>query len=241
MANVALAVGGLCVGSSVEPVRAGVVCVRRKGDLIRFANACGPIISWHSWEINKGYGYLFVCLLFPHGEWNFVDVIVLGNQFEHFIQFSHPLKPTDQINLKSMKKLYLDIDGVLLTSKQTRVADFADQFIDFVVENFDCYWLTTHCKGDSATAISYLSRYFSQDVIQKLLSVKPTNWTTLKTEAIEFNADYLWLDDNPFQSEIAILKANSHEEKLIKIDLNRADELERIKNSLAEFHLKSKE
>jgi hypothetical protein len=149
------------------------------------------------------------------------------------------VKHTETIKSKSTTKLYLDIDGVLLTSKQTRVADFANQFIGFVVENFHCYWLTTHCKGDSATVIRYLSRHFSQDIMQKLLSVKSTDWTTLKTEAIDFNSDYLWLDDNPFQSEIAILKSKSHEERLIKIDLSLSNELERIKNLLAEIHMKS--
>ncbi len=148
------------------------------------------------------------------------------------MQIIHKVK--DIQKLKSTTKLYLDVDGVLLTAKQTRVADFANHFILFIVANFDCYWLTTHCKGDTATVIRYLSSYFSQDVMQKLLSVKPTDWTTLKTEAIDYNSDYLWLEDNPFQSEITILKSKSHEEKLIKVDLNQTNELERIKKIFTE-------
>ncbi len=149
------------------------------------------------------------------------------------------MKDTQTIKLKSATKIYLDVDGVLLTSKHTRVADFANEFILFVVANFDCYWLTTHCKGDIKTVIRYLSSYFSQDIIQKLLSIKPTDWTTLKTEAIDYNSNYLWLEDNPFQSEIEILKSKSQEERLIKVDLNRSDELERIKNLFVESHMKS--
>ena len=49
-----------------------------------------------------------------------------------------------------MKKLYIDIDGVLLTIKNTQQPPFAIEFIDFITSIFDCYWLTTHCKtGDN--------------------------------------------------------------------------------------------
>jgi hypothetical protein len=58
-----------------------------------------------------------------------------------------------------MKKLYLDIGGVLLTKRNTEAADLGAEFVDFVTEYFDCYWLTTHCKGSTETALGYLSRY----------------------------------------------------------------------------------
>ena len=52
-----------------------------------------------------------------------------------------------------MKKLYLDIDGVLLTTKNTRVADGAVEFIDLALSNFECYWLTTHCKDGNCNQV----------------------------------------------------------------------------------------
>ena len=67
-----------------------------------------------------------------------------------------------------MIKLYLDIDGVLLHTKNTRVAECAAEFIDYVTTHFDCYWLTTHCKGDATTAQQYLSEYFPAEVMEKL-------------------------------------------------------------------------
>jgi hypothetical protein len=127
-----------------------------------------------------------------------------------------------------MIKLYLDIDGVLLTSKQTRPAEYSVEFIDFITNNFDCYWLTTHCKGDTSSAISYLSKYFELQVIEKLNKIKPTNWTTLKTEAIDFTSEFIWLDDYPLQAEINVLTRQSKNDRLIIVDLNKTHELYRV-------------
>ena len=132
-----------------------------------------------------------------------------------------------------MIKLYLDIDGVLLTAKQTRDALGVGEFIDFVTVNFECYWLTTHCKGDSATALRYLSQFLQPTTIDKLRhSVQPTTWDTLKTEAIDVESDFYWLDDQPFQSEISYLAAAKVDEQLICVDLHRPNELASIQDFL---------
>ena len=46
-------------------------------------------------------------------------------------------------------KLYIDIDGVLLKNREDKAVEGISSFIRFIVSNFDCYWLTTHCKGDA--------------------------------------------------------------------------------------------
>lgn len=133
-----------------------------------------------------------------------------------------------------MKKLYLDIDGVLLTAKETRAADFVLPFIDYITNNFDCYWLTTHCKGDTAPALFHLSNYLNKETIQKLKIIKPTTWVTLKTEAIDFSSDFYWIDDNPLRVEINLIntKSSSLNDKLIIVDLNRQDELKHTMQKL---------
>ncbi|MBN2890488.1 MAG: hypothetical protein JXL97_01345 [Bacteroidales bacterium] len=128
--------------------------------------------------------------------------------------------------------LYLDIDGVLLTTKNPTKADFADEFIEFVVNRFNCFWLTTHCKGDSEPAMKYLSKYFEKETITNLKKIKPTNWNTLKTEAIDFSSEFVWLEDNPMYSELAVLQRLNKSENLIVVSLNKKSELERIKNLL---------
>ncbi len=80
-----------------------------------------------------------------------------------------------------IKKLYIDIDGVLLTAKNPKKADNVEEFLSFITLNFDCYWLTTHCKGEVYPVVSYLSKYFYNETMNLLRKIKPTHWDTLKT------------------------------------------------------------
>ena len=128
-----------------------------------------------------------------------------------------------------MIKLYLDIDGVLLTAKHTRAAEGVDEFVDFVTTHFECYWLTTHCKGESRTALKYLVQFMQSETIKKLEdAVRPTNWDALKTEAIDFESDFYWLDDSPLPVERRILEDNGVGDRLVLIDLERPSELANI-------------
>ncbi|MDO1451962.1 hypothetical protein Q0590_37180 [Rhodocytophaga aerolata] len=131
-----------------------------------------------------------------------------------------------------MTKLYLDIDGVLLTKRNTKSADSGAEFVEFVTRHFDCYWLTTHCKGDAQTAVRYLSRYYDRDSLDKLTKVKATDWQTLKTEGIDFSSDFYWIDDAPFESERQQLIKNQVVDRLIIADLNRENELMKVKDQL---------
>lgn len=128
-----------------------------------------------------------------------------------------------------MPILYLDIDGVLLTTKHTHAAPGVDEFVDFITQHFTCYWLTTHCKGDSAPALRYLASFLQPATLEKLrAAVRPTTWDTLKTEAIDVTADFYWLDDSPFQAEIAYLEARGVDDRLFVVNLYQAKELTNI-------------
>lgn len=129
-------------------------------------------------------------------------------------------------------ELYLDIDGVLLTKKATRPADSALPFLNFVTQQFDCFWLTTHCNGDNKTALRYLGQFFDEAAIDKMKAIKPTNWTTLKTEAIDFDKDFFWLDDNPLQTEIDILESIGKRSSLFIVNLENKNELMNLQTSL---------
>ena len=54
--------------------------------------------------------------------------------------------------------VYVDIDGVLLANEEN-LAIGAAEFIKYAADNFDVYWLTTHCMdGTTDHAIEYLQR-----------------------------------------------------------------------------------
>ena len=124
------------------------------------------------------------------------------------------------------KKIYIDIDGVLLDYKTGEPAKHAEELILFLTSGlYDCYWLTTHCKGDNAPTLQYLSGRFSDKVMKRLSRIKATDWDTLKTEAIDLDSDFIWLDDYPFQAEISALDCVHKRTSLCSVNLEREDEL----------------
>ena len=125
-----------------------------------------------------------------------------------------------------MKNIYIDVDGVLLTTSNIRAAKGSVDLLYFVLQNFDCYWLTTHCHdNDTTEVISYLSQFFYPSVVEKFKAIKPAAWNTLKTEGIDFDSDFIWLDDYPMQSERKELEQHGCLKNLIKVNLDNKDEL----------------
>ncbi len=116
-------------------------------------------------------------------------------------------------------KVYLDIDGVLLDYGENP-AKHAVEFLDYLVKNYEVYWLTTHCKGDCIPTQQHLSRFFTdQTTLENLKRIKPTNWDTMKTEAIDFTEPFVWIDDDLFNTEHQSLVENKATKKVILVDL----------------------
>jgi hypothetical protein len=125
-----------------------------------------------------------------------------------------------------VKNIYIDIDGVLLGTKDGRVvlANHAAVFIDFVTRNFETYWLTTHCRGTTEPVFKYLRRYAPADLLARLTSIKPTNFDVLKTEALQ--GDFYWLDDRPLETELAVLRSRKQFDRWIDVNTReRPDDL----------------
>ncbi len=119
-------------------------------------------------------------------------------------------------------KLYIDIDGVLLgktTDGKLSLAHQTVEFLQFALAHFDCYWLTTHCKGDASTALDYLAPYSSQEVMTLLSQIKATHFRTFKTEAL--NGDFIWIDDAPTAYEIQVLDENDWLDRWFEIDTRK--------------------
>lgn len=119
-----------------------------------------------------------------------------------------------------MKNLYLDIDGTIITIHDDKEAKHLNEFLSYAVKNYNCYWLTSHCKGDVRPALYYVKSRVSQESFALLEKFKPTNWDLWKTEAIDFDSDFIWLDDYVFDTEKEILMEEGVLEKLILVDLD---------------------
>ena len=117
------------------------------------------------------------------------------------------------------EKLYIDIDGTILTGDG--LAPGAKMFILAAVQAFDCYWLTTHCHGDTATVLRYLRPHADDETYAALEKIRATNWEVFKTEALDpTDPDWIWLDDAPLATEIDWLQQHGREASWIKIDTN---------------------
>lgn len=117
--------------------------------------------------------------------------------------------------------IYLDIDGVLL-KKDGEPSDGVLEFLKYVTDNHSVYWLTTHCRGGENNAVEYLLRALPAESREYLDKIIPTDWQTLKTEAIDFSQDFRWFDDYSMQAELNVLAENNAKDKLVLVDLKSA-------------------
>ena len=120
--------------------------------------------------------------------------------------------------------IYLDIDGVLIhdsLEQYQKIANGVVEFFKYITENHNCFWLTTHCKGDTVHTLQYIGDRLPEEVMQYAKLLKPTNWQTWKTEAIDFTQDFRWIDDDVFDTEFKALKEHDCLDKLIHVDLNK--------------------
>lgn len=117
--------------------------------------------------------------------------------------------------------LYLDIDGVILAN-EANLAIGASEFLKYATDNFDVYWLTTHCMdNDPVHAIEYVQRATDEDLRPYLEKLKPTKWSLMKTEAIDFDKPFLWFDDDCFSGERIELNTNNVFNSWIEVNLSK--------------------
>jgi hypothetical protein len=117
--------------------------------------------------------------------------------------------------------IYLDIDGVLLAN-ESNLAQGAIEFIKYAADNFDVYWLTTHCmNGDPAHAVEYIAQVEQEDLRPWLKKFKPTVWSLKKTDAIDFTKPFFWYDDDCYSEERKVLMENNALNSWIEVDLRK--------------------
>lgn len=114
--------------------------------------------------------------------------------------------------------IYLDIDGVLLANEKFP-ANHAHEFLEYLVNNFDVYWLTTHCRGDASQTIEHLRPTLKPSTLEIAKRVKPTNWDDNKTEGIDFSIPFLWFDDELYPEERESLIAHGALDSHVLVDL----------------------
>ena len=122
--------------------------------------------------------------------------------------------------------IYLDIDGVLLAN-ENNAAPFADEFLQHILNKYpnSTYWLTTHNWRGENRAIEVLSPCLKPETVELLEKIQPTEWGELKTDAINFEEDFLWFDDDLWPDELKVLEENNATGRMVMIDLNKDPEI----------------
>ena len=119
--------------------------------------------------------------------------------------------------------LFTDIDGVLLgkavETGEPVLAEHATVYLEFCLGHFDCYWLTTHCRGSIDTVIDYLTPYAGSEFMAQAEKIKPTDFRTFKTEALF--GDFIWVDDQPTAYELQVLEENYWLERWYQVNTRK--------------------
>lgn len=118
--------------------------------------------------------------------------------------------------------IYLDIDGVLLANEAI-TANYADEFLQAILEKYpdSTYWLTTHNWQGEDRAKDVLAPNLKPETVALLDKVLPSEWNNLKTDAIDFDSDFLWFDDDLWPQELKVLEKHEATEHFIIVDLNK--------------------
>lgn len=129
--------------------------------------------------------------------------------------------------------IYLDIDGVILAN-ENYAANYADDFLQYVIGNYPVTWLTTHCmQNDPETAVARLQNHLKSETLALLNHVQGASWSVWKTEAINFNEPFLWFDDDCYPEEQTVLNRYGVLGNWIEIDLAAdVDQLKRYLHGL---------
>ncbi|KZY92136.1 hypothetical protein A3743_06805 [Oleiphilus sp. HI0072] len=99
------------------------------------------------------------------------------------------------------------------------MASQVKDFMAYALANFDCYWLTTHCKGDAPVALDYLTPYCHDDELSLFRLIKTTNYKTFKTEVL--SGDFIWIDDQPTAYELQVLEENDWLDRWFEINTRK--------------------
>lgn len=124
--------------------------------------------------------------------------------------------------------VYLDIDGVLLANN-ARLASHADEFLQAIINKYpdSTYWLTM--PNDQGMSTNVLAPHLRPETVAMLDKIKPLEWKTLKTEAIDFNKDFLWFGDDIWPEELNALEKHDAVQQFIMVKLDKnPDILEKL-------------
>lgn len=120
-------------------------------------------------------------------------------------------------------KIYLDVDGTLIHEDLSdKYGKAANGLADFIValRPHEVHWLTTRCTdGNPSNPRNMLKSQLPIELHDDIDRIKPTSWQDLKTNAIDFDSDFIWFDNDIYTGEWDRLKDCGENQLVIEVDL----------------------
>ena len=123
--------------------------------------------------------------------------------------------------MNKLKKLniYLDVDGVLRGTASPK--EYIVKLLKHCLEHYQTstYWLTTHCKHGENRVERALRGELPDELVEQICNAfQAADWDVLKTDAIDFDSDFVWFDDNLLWSERAVLEKHDALDKFFRMN-----------------------
>jgi hypothetical protein len=120
-------------------------------------------------------------------------------------------------------KIYLDIDGTMIHEDRWDLPNPAatglEEFI-VALRPYDTYWLTTHCTtGDPEKAQRIMKNVLPESLHADIDRIKGTVWSDMKTEALDWESDFIWFDNDIFDAEWKALEKCNDNQSVVQVDL----------------------
>ena len=135
-------------------------------------------------------------------------------------------------------KIYLDIDGTMIHESIETAGKPANGLKEFIeaLKPHDTYWLTTHCmEGDPQYAQAIMKSVLPEELHSEIDRVKPTKWQVKKTEAIDFNSEFIWFDNDVMASEREELKQKALKDRQWLVEVHLEENPNRLLDIVNEY------
>ena len=122
-------------------------------------------------------------------------------------------------------RIYLDIDGTMihedLTENYGKPAMGLEEFL-IALRPYETFWLTTHCTdGDPSNARRIMKNVLPERLYADIDRIQGTSWETNKTTGIDFGSDFIWFDNDIFDSEWRDLEKCRSNQSVVQVDLRK--------------------
>ena len=130
-------------------------------------------------------------------------------------------------------KIYLDIDGTMIHEELGpmwgKPATGLEEFL-IALRPYDTYWLTTHCTTrDPVNAVRIMKAVLPESLHADIERIKGTVWSEMKTEALDWDSDFIWFDNDIFPEEWQALEKCKENQSVVQVDLRtNPNQLEEI-------------